>query len=175
MQGYCRRLMKRDVFVRGNDMSVTSRTVHYKPDKDHGHGPPWQMATGRRLWLRISGPEWVRRLAVVVILMSGCVSWASAAGPAWNTDSRAMTGRPMMFQCPRAYLGVRQDLLPTHWEIVAGRAPLRLKASQVQRGELLCIYQDERGRSAGTVRRLAPGGYKCISDGVGRFRCHHAR
>lgn len=115
------------------------------------------------------------RAWLAAALAAGCMSAAAAAAPPWNTGPQAAVDGPMVFQCPRAYLGVRQDLLPTHWEIVSGRALLRLKASQVQHGELLCIYRDERGRSIGTVRRLAPGGYKCISDGAGRFRCRPAR
>lgn len=90
----------------------------------------------------------------------------------WNASgSGVATAAVMTFQCPRAYLGVREDLLPTHWETVKGRKPLRLKASQVQRDELLCIYQDSGGRSIGIVKRLVPEGYDCLSDGVGRFRC----
>lgn len=88
-----------------------------------------------------------------------------------DPDTEAVAAASMMFRCPRAYLGVRRDLLPTHWEILDDGTPLRLKASQVQQDELLCIYQDDGGRSVGTIRRLVPDGYDCLSDGAGRFRC----
>ena len=130
----------------------------------------WQASACFRARLRI-----LRTLVVFVALMTGWRVAAEAAVPVWGGSSTNTPQAPMSFQCPKAYLGVRQDLLPTHWEIVAGRVPLRLKASQVQRDELLCTYKDKRGRSMGTVRRLAPEGYKCISDGAGRFRCRLPR
>ena len=157
-------------------MNTTSRTASHEAARNPYLGPSVWPVSGLRSSFVPQKPGWLYRLVLAVVLTSGCVTWAGAAVPAWNTGPRGSgKGEPMTFQCPRAYLGVRQDLLPTHWEILAGRAPLRLKASQVQRGELLCIYQDGRGRSVGTVRRLAPGGYKCISDGVGRFRCRKTR
>ncbi len=157
-------------------MNGTSGTRSSEAGRDRGKGLFSRMTAARRG--RRMGPRPGRLLGVtlLVVLAAGYMATAVAAGvPAWEPGRRSTAQEPMAFQCPRAYLGVRQDLLPTHWEIVTGRAPLRLKASQVQRGELLCIYQDERGRSVGTVRRLAPGGYKCISDGAGRFRCRPLR
>jgi len=93
----------------------------------------------------------------------------------WNGSDSDVGDREMYFQCPRAYMGIREDLLPTHWQVGTDRMVLRLKASQVQRGDMLCIYQDGKGVSVGSVQRLVPAGYKCVSDGVGNFRCQKRR
>ena len=157
-------------------MNGTSGTRSSEAGRDRGRGLSGWTAAGRRGRRKGLRPGRLLGVSLLAVLAAGNTAAAAAAGvPAWDPGQRSTAQEPMAFQCPRAYLGVRQDLLPTHWEIVAGRAPLRLKASQVQHGELLCIYQDERGRSVGTVRRLAPGGYKCISDGAGRFRCRPLR
>lgn len=146
--------------------------------REEGHGRvSWLWRWRQRLaGAACAAAAWLLRTATVGAAMAGLAAQAGAAGaPSWGPVPRRADQAGMTLQCPRAYLGVRQDLLPTHWEIVSGRVPLRLKASQVQRGELLCIYQDEKGRSVGSVRRLAPGGYKCISDGAGSFRCRRGR
>ena len=77
-----------------------------------------------------------------------------------------------VFRCPRAWVGLRADMLPTHWEVVRGQSPARLRSSQVQGESLLCVYASSSG-FIGTARRLAPEGYRCLSDGRGVFRCRH--
>ena len=73
-----------------------------------------------------------------------------AAGPlpAWNAKSSPPpSGNNLTLYCPKAYLGVRSDLLPTHWEVFKGSKPLQLKSSQVQGQDMVCVY-GEAGRSA---------------------------
>ena len=99
---------------------------------------------------------------------------ALAAGPmpAWNAKSSPPpSGNNLTLYCPKAYLGVRSDLLPTHWEVFKGSKPLQLKSSQVQGQDMVCVYGEAGQAAVGSVRRLIPGGYKCISDGVGTFKC----
>jgi len=45
----------------------------------------------------------------------------------------------------------------------------------VPRRDMLCIYQDGKGVRVGTVQRLIPEGYKCVTDGIGNFRCQERR
>ena len=145
--------------MRGASGKRRNRTVGARGDAPSGRARSGRLAGG-----------------LAAVLLAAC-GMAAAGGevPAWPAGSQAPAGEPVMFECPRAYLGVRQDLLPTHWAADGGHRPLRLKMSQAHGDELLCIYRDERGRSVGTVKRLAPGGYRCISDGAGRFRCRPAR
>ena len=113
------------------------------------------------------------RLTTVGVVLCGWV-WASAAAelPAWGGNRKAPAqAQRMSFQCPQAYLGIREDLLPTYWKVLKGRRGLRLKSSQLQGQSMVCAYSAADGRTAGTVHRLVPEGYRCISDGVGNFRC----
>lgn len=66
-------------------------------------------------------------------------------------------------------------MLPTHWQKVVKEGVSRtlektvLRSSQVQGRVLLCVYSSNLGTD--TVQRIVPGGYDCISDGHGLFKC----
>lgn len=92
--------------------------------------------------------------------------------PAWNSkNAPPASAQKLTFYCPKAYLGIRSDLLPTHWEVFKGNKPLQLKSSQVQGQDMVCVYGEPGQPAEGSVHRLVPAGYKCISDGVGTFKC----
>ncbi len=119
------------------------------------------------------------RVCAKVLMLCGllCISLtAVAALPVWSGNQKnPVQAQRLSFQCPRAYQGIREDLLPTHWEVFKGRKQLQLKSSQVQGQSMVCAYSGNGRQTVGTIRRLVPVGYKCISDGAGNFRCQKKR
>jgi len=77
----------------------------------------------------------------------------------------------MEFRCPRAYQGIKSDMLPTYWEPTDQGKNIRAGQSHVQGRYLICIYREASGKQIGNVRRLIPHGYHCITDGRGTFQC----
>lgn len=75
------------------------------------------------------------------------------------------------FQCPSAYQGIKPNMLPSHWESIDQGKKLGRGLSHVQNGFLICIYREPSGKKIGSVRRLIPKGYHCITDGKGFFHC----
>ena len=84
--------------------------------------------------------------------------------------ARAGTG-VMEFHCPRAYQGIKPDMLPSYWEPTDQGRNITAGQSHVQGKYMICIYREPGGRPIGNVRRLVPQGYHCITDGRGVFQC----
>jgi len=112
----------------------------------------------------MKGSRWMGACLMSLLMMLSGTTAARAFG---------MSGE-RVFRCPKAWIGLRADLLPTHWEVTRGQTPARLRSSQVQGGNLLCVYASPSG-FVGTAMRLAPEGYRCLSDGRGVFRCRPSR
>lgn len=79
----------------------------------------------------------------------------------------------LSFQCPRAFLGIKGDMLPTHWQADDRGSKLQLGYASIDGAYMICTYRSPKNRKQrfGPVRRLAPRGYRCISDGISAFRC----
>ncbi len=87
-------------------------------------------------------------------------------------DVFAVSSHALNFQCPRAYQGIKSDMLPTYWEPSPhkGRV-LQASQSSVQGKYMICIYREQGKKWIGNVRRLIPNGYRCITGGKGVFQC----
>lgn len=102
---------------------------------------------------------------------------AQAEQPVWRgTAAASGNGQQkdhLSFQCPRAFLGIKGDMLPTHWQADDRGSGLQLGSASIDGTYMICTYRSPKNRKQrfGPVRRLAPGGYRCISDGISSFRC----
>lgn len=100
-----------------------------------------------------------------------------AEQPAWHgTTSVSGNGNlksHLSFQCPRAFLGIKGDMLPTHWQADDHGSGLQLGNASIDGDYMTCTYRSPKNHKQrfGPVRRLAPRGYRCISDGLSSFRC----
>jgi len=119
------------------------------------------------------------RKAILLNLIIGCVflfpAGVMAAQPDWHgTVSRSGgVADHLSFQCPKAFLGIKGDMLPTHWQANDRGRRLQLGHASINGDYMVCAYRSPKNRKQrfGPVRRLAPRGYRCISDGIGSFRC----
>ena len=87
----------------------------------------------------------------------------------------AGAAEPMEFRCPRAFQGIKSDMLPTYWQPIGRGEELGADQSHVQGQFMICIYRKPADKHIGNVRRLIPKGYKCETDGRGIFECMQAR
>ncbi len=126
----------------------------------------------------------IRQTRVAIVLLGSLLMTPGAAvavpgWPAGNGTAGPMVPGPerLRLQCPRAYAGIKGDLLPTDWTATDSGQPAALIKSQVQRGNLYCVYRIPTSSRMGhaSVRRRVPAGYRCESDGAGRFDCRRSR
>jgi len=75
------------------------------------------------------------------------------------------------FSCPKAYQGIKSEMLPTYWEPTDSGHGIGAGQSHVQGQYLICIYRKVDGTRVGNVRRLIPSGYQCETGGKGKFQC----
>ncbi len=100
-----------------------------------------------------------------------------AAQPVWRgTTPVSVNGNAkghLSFQCPRAFLGIKGNMLPTHWQADDRGRGLQLGYASINGAYMICTYRSPKNRKQrfGPVRRLIPRGYRCISDGISSFRC----
>lgn len=100
------------------------------------------------------------------------VVWSVVWCVVWGAAREAPAGERLMeFHCPRVYQGIKSDMLPSYWEPTDQGKDIRAGQSHVQGRYLICIYREANGKQIGNVRRLAPRGYRCITDGRGVFQC----
>jgi len=121
------------------------------------------------------------RKAVLLNLILGVVlvfpSYVMAAQPDWRgTAALTGNGEPndhLSFQCPRAFLGIKGNMLPTHWQADDRGRRLQLGHASINGAYMICTYRSLKNRKQrfGPVRRLVPKGYRCLSDGISAFRC----
>lgn len=117
-------------------------------------------------------------------LFVGIILTAPVAGiakqPMWpNTASttalpgNGKTKAHLSFQCPKAFLGIKGDMLPTHWQADDRGHRLQIGYASIDGAYMICNYRSLKNRKQrfGPVRRLVPRGYRCISDGISSFRC----
>lgn len=124
-------------------------------------------------WARPAGLGAVLLVLLMALPVQGAPQWGAAPAPVPRSAPAA--DRPVYdLQCPRAYLGIKGDMLPTYWETGDQGAPVHLLKSQVVDQYLYCVYQtSQAGAANSSIRRLAPAGYTCVSDGVGQFKCRN--
>jgi hypothetical protein len=90
---------------------------------------------------------------------------------ALTVNGAAVAAKDLEFDCPRAYRGIKAEMLPTYWEPTDKGERLGAGQSHVQGKYMICIYRKPNGKKIGNVRRLIPSGYHCITDGQGSFQC----
>jgi len=112
-------------------------------------------------------------IGVVLAFPSGVM----AAQPDWRGVAAVPVSMEqndhLSFQCPKAFMGIKGDMLPTHWQADDRGRRLQLGHASINGDYMVCAYRSPKNRKQrfGPVRRLAPRGYRCISDGIGSFRC----
>jgi len=112
-------------------------------------------------------------IGIVLVLPAGVMAdqpvWRGAATVSGNGEQRDH----LSFQCPRAFLGIKGDMLPTHWQADDRGRRLQLGHASINGGYMTCTYLSPKNRKQrfGPIRRLVPRGYRCISDGISTFRC----
>ncbi len=108
-------------------------------------------------------------LAFPIAVMAGQPIWRGIAAVSGSGEQK----NHLSFQCPRAFLGIKGDMLPTHWQADDRGRSLQLAYASIDGAYMICTYRSPKNRKQrfGPVRRLAPKGYRCISDGVSSFRC----
>ncbi len=132
--------------------------------------------SGRRIY------RWCKTILLNLIL--GAVLLFPIAGiaeqPVWRGTPAApgngaagQQNDHLSFQCPKAFLGIKGDMLPTHWQADDRGSGLQLGYASIDGAYMICTYRSPKNRKQrfGPVRRLAPRGYRCISDGISAFRC----
>ncbi len=106
------------------------------------------------------------------VVMATQPVWRGATGVSGNGNGKLKKDH-LSFQCPRAFLGIKGDMLPTHWQADDRGRKLQLGYASINGAYMICTYRSPKNRKQrfGPVRRLAPRGYRCISDGISSFRC----
>jgi len=123
---------------------------------------------------------------MAAVFLAAFAAEAAAVGPGWGdapgkklpppvmgSPGRSAGPGELLLECPRVFAGIKGDLLPTDWTATDPGRPASFVKSQVDRDGLYCVYRVPSESRAGhaSVRRLAPAGYRCETDGSGRFRC----
>ncbi|VAX14648.1 hypothetical protein MNBD_GAMMA24-2617 [hydrothermal vent metagenome] len=111
-------------------------------------------------------------LVLPVVALAEKPVWR-ATKTAFGNGGQGQQKDHLSFQCPRAFLGIKGDMLPTHWQAADRGSGLQLGYASIDGTYMICTYRSPKNRKQrfGPVRRLAPRGYRCISDGISSFRC----
>lgn len=93
---------------------------------------------------------------------------------AWRPQAPPPPGRAMKLNCPRAYVSVAADLLPSGWRADPGHVEAKLIGARVRGSWLRCEYRGGGDGAHVNVERAVPYGYTCrVTDGT-TFRCARA-